>query len=140
MTVELKPRGFAKNTKDHNPDRSGWTDTPADKERKRQEAQRRGAATANPPPQKDDDEPELTARDIEQAQIAARLNKERGSSLMDSFTANLTQRDMDKDNAAGRKFDRDKDLVSRRVDPKARQRIIEQSRELDSKFGRGKYL
>lgn len=139
MTIDHKPRGFSKTAVNPNVDRSGWTDTPADKERKALEAQRNAGQRKKP--KADDDEPQLTQRDIEQARIAAQFNKSRGESLLDSYTKDYAgSKSMDKDDASKRGFDRDKDLVGRRVDPKMREKMIEQSRELDSKFGRGRYL
>ncbi|KAI9016025.1 hypothetical protein DFJ74DRAFT_770597 [Hyaloraphidium curvatum] len=136
MTVEMQSRGFSKTTKEYDLDRSSWTDTPADKERKfKEELASRGKKKAK------EEEPQLTMRDLEQAKIAEELNKSRGKPLLESHTSSYVgSRDFERDDASKRKFDRDKDLAARRIDPKKRQDLINSSRELDSKFGRGQYL
>lgn len=140
MTTEFKPRGFAKSAKDYNPDRSSWTDSPAEKQRKFLESQNQKAAGL-PKAAPKEEEPELTSRDIEQARLAAAFNKARGPSLIDSFTRDYAgSKAMNDDDASKRGFDRDKDLVARRVDPKLRSKMIDESRQLDSRFGKGRYL
>jgi hypothetical protein len=42
------------------------------------------------------------------------------------------------DDASDRKFDRDKDIVSRRIDAKSRQSMVEGAQKLDNRFSHGR--
>lgn len=60
----------------------------------------------------------------------------RGKSLLDQHAIDTPPSKSDEPST--RSFDREKDMSSHRVDGKNRQKIIEQSKELDSKFSHGK--
>jgi hypothetical protein len=49
----------------------------------------------------------------------------------------VSQRKFEDEDLSKRKFDREKDMASRRIDPKRRQDMIEGAAKLDSKFSHG---
>ncbi|KAJ3025766.1 hypothetical protein HK097_006606, partial [Rhizophlyctis rosea] len=63
----------------------------------------------------------------------------RPASLLDSHVLTYTSdpANLSRDDASKRGFDRDKDLASRRVDPKARKEMLERAKELGGRFGHG---
>jgi len=81
---------------------------------------------------------ELTkAQDDETQQFFQKFNKIRGPSLVEMHQQSLTKKDKENGPQAPLPFDRERDFTTRRVDPTARQRMIVQSKELDSNFTTG---
>ncbi|KAJ1343909.1 hypothetical protein BSLG_001570 [Batrachochytrium salamandrivorans] len=63
----------------------------------------------------------------------------RPKSLLQDFTLDYVKSSkFDDDDASKRMFDRDKDVVSRRIDAKSRKRLLDDAQKLDSKFSSGK--
>lgn len=56
--------------------------------------------------------------------------------MVDQYTGEKTNEIIE--DMGARKFDREKDMTSHRKDGKTRNKMIEESKELDSKFSHGK--
>ncbi|KAI9099866.1 hypothetical protein DFS34DRAFT_592759 [Phlyctochytrium arcticum] len=112
-------------------DQSGWTETPQERAKRGVEKRKRPAA----------DEPrELTAEERKTKQFVEEYNeKKRGKSLMDEHMGKVaTSRSYEEEDISKRKFDREKDFATRRIDTKKRSEMVDQARKLDSKFGHGR--
>ncbi|KAL1933912.1 hypothetical protein VTP01DRAFT_8002 [Rhizomucor pusillus] len=122
-------------------DRSVWTDTPAERERKLKEAEKRKREedaglirpSANISPQVDPKEMEVK-RAVEYHNAV-----ERPKSLMEIHREKRRKTKGESvEDVASRPFDREKDLLApRKMDRKQRKELLEKSRELDSRFGSG---
>lgn len=121
-------------------DRSEWTDTPGDREKKRAGPKLPTAA---------DKARELEiiavkARDAEQEKIAKKLNKKRDKSLMDLHEEKLkkAKKETEDEPQARRPFDRNLDLQVNRFDEAQKKSVIKKAQLLDSRFSSGasKYL
>lgn len=131
----LGPRTFKRKADDKPGDRSVWTDTPADRERKAKEAQEARKLLSKA------EEPVLSGREKRLAEQVSSYNElRRPESLMDIHHKQLKMK------AAGDKsqpqertpFDRDKDLRVNRFDDAQKRALIRKSRELNSRFSHGK--
>uniref|UniRef100_A0A4W4FS30 GPALPP motifs-containing protein 1 n=1 Tax=Electrophorus electricus TaxID=8005 RepID=A0A4W4FS30_ELEEL len=125
--VGLAPRTFKKRAGPEDKDRSIWTDTPADRERKareRQEAKERGEPAKA-------DGPRLSRKDLEMAEKVSKYNdSKRGESLM-SIHAKKMKKKAEEDSSKPverRPFDRD-------AQKKA---LLKKSQELNTRFSHSK--
>ncbi|XP_008996466.1 GPALPP motifs-containing protein 1 [Callithrix jacchus] len=132
----LGPRTFKRRADDKSGDRSIWTDTPADRERKAKETQEAGKSS-----NKKEEEHILSGRDKRLAEQVSSYNEsKRSESLMDIHHKKLKSKAAeDKNNPQERiPFDRDKDLKVNRFDEAQKKALIKKSRELNSRFSHGK--
>jgi len=123
----LKPRTFS--AKGYNPDedRSGWTDSPEEKARKRAEAR-----DPNKRPKTAAEEEELARARSKDRAVASQIKEynesKRSKSLLDEYkTQILPGRLGELEDVAARGFDREKDVVTRKMDPKKAQEVIQNS-------------
>ncbi|GAA6091380.1 GPALPP motifs-containing protein 1 [Tachysurus ichikawai] len=135
--VGLEARTFKKKSGPENKDRSIWTDTPADRERKareRQEAKERGETSK-------DDGPRLSKKDLEMAEKVSKYNdSKRGESLL-SIHAKKMKRKAEEDSnkpVERRPFDRDADLQVNRFDEAQKKALLKKSQELNTRFSHSK--
>ncbi|XP_074047808.1 GPALPP motifs-containing protein 1 [Macrotis lagotis] len=132
----LGPRTFKRRADDKSGDRSVWTDTPADRERKAKEAQEAKKLTG-----KSDEERILSGRDKKLAeQVSSYNDSKRSESLMDIHHKKLKNKTAEDKNKPQerRPFDRDQDLKVNRFDEAQKKALIKKSRELNSRFSHGK--
>lgn len=135
--IGLGARTFKKRSGPENKDRSIWTDTPADRERKtreRLEKKKKGE------PEKDD-VPQLSRKDLEMAEKVSKYNEsKRAESLMSLHTKKMKEKAKEKaDKPVERKpFDRDADLQVNRFDEAQKQRLLKKSQELNTRFSYSK--
>ncbi|XP_045143072.1 GPALPP motifs-containing protein 1 [Echinops telfairi] len=132
----LGPRTFKRRADDRSGDRSVWTDTPADRERKAKETQE-----AKKPFSKKDEERVLSGRDKRLAeQVSSYNDSKRSESLMDMHHKKLKSKTAEDRNKPQERipFDRDKDLKVNRFDDAQKKALIKKSRELNTRFSHGK--
>ncbi|XP_065268508.1 GPALPP motifs-containing protein 1 isoform X3 [Emys orbicularis] len=131
----LGPRTFKRRTDEKSGDKSIWTDTPADRERKAQEMQEAKKSTS-----KGDEEIVLSARDKRLAeQLSSYNDSKRSESLMDMHHKKLKSKATeDKKPQERRPFDRDQDLQVNRFDEVQKKALIKKSRELNTRFSHSK--
>lgn len=132
----LGPRTFKRRADDNSGDRSVWTDTPADRERKAKETQEARKSFS-----KKDEEHTLSGRERRLAEQVSSYNEsKRSESLMDIHQKKLkTKAAEDKNKPQERiPFDRDKDLKVNRFDDTQKKALIKKSRELNTRFSHGK--
>ncbi|XP_012660929.1 GPALPP motifs-containing protein 1 [Otolemur garnettii] len=132
----LGPRTFKRRADDKSGDRSIWTDTPADRERKAKEAQE-----ARKSFNKKDEEHILSGRDKRLAEQVSSYNEsKRSESLMDIHHKKLKSKAAEDKNKPQERipFDRDKDLKVNRFDEAQKKALIKKSRELNTRFSHGK--
>lgn len=131
--IGLGARTFKKRSGPENKDRSIWTDTPADRERKareRLERKRKGE------PEKDD-VPQLSRKDLEMAEKVSQYNEsKRAESLMSLHSKKMKEKAKEKADkpVERRPFDRDADLQVNRFDDAQKQRLLKKSQELNTRF------
>ncbi|XP_071406967.1 GPALPP motifs-containing protein 1 isoform X2 [Pithys albifrons albifrons] len=130
------PRTFKRRADDKSGDRSVWTDTPADRERKAKEREETKKSAS-----KDNEEMVLSGRDkrlIEQ--VTSYNESKRSESLMDIHQKKLkTKASEEKTKAQERRpFDRDQDLKVNRFDEAQKKALIRKSRDLNTKFEHSK--
>lgn len=132
----LGPRTFKRRADDKSGDRSVWTDTPADRERKAKEIKEARKSFS-----KKDEENILSGRDKRLAEQVSSYNEsKRSESLMDIHHKRLkTKAAEDKNRHQERTpFDRDKDLKVNRFDEAQKKALIKKSQELNTRFSHGK--
>ncbi|KAM4744199.1 GPALPP motifs-containing protein 1 [Anableps anableps] len=135
--IGLGARTFKKRSGPENNDRSIWTDTPADRERKareRLEGKKTGEA-------KNDKVPQVSRRDIEMAEKVSKYNEsKRGESLMSLHSKKLKEKAKETSDkpVERRPFDRDADLQVNRFDEVQKQRLLKKSQELNTRFSHSK--
>nr|XP_006124468.2 GPALPP motifs-containing protein 1 [Pelodiscus sinensis] len=131
----LGPRTFKRRTDEKSGDKSIWTDTPADRERKAKETQEAKKSTS-----KGDEEIVLSARDkILAEQLSSYNDSQRSESLMDMHQKKLKiKATEDKKPQERRPFDRDQDLQVNRFDEAQKKALIKKSRELSTRFSHSK--
>ncbi|KAM9566818.1 GPALPP motifs-containing protein 1 isoform 1-T1 [Guaruba guarouba] len=138
------PRTFKRRADDKSGDRSIWTDTPADRERKakhvivstHQEREEAKKSTS-----KDDEEIVLSGRDKRLVEQVTSYNEsKRSESLMDIHQKKLKSKASEEKNKPQerRPFDRDQDLKVHRFDEAQKKALIRKSRDLNSKFEHSK--
>ncbi|XP_005409137.1 PREDICTED: GPALPP motifs-containing protein 1 isoform X2 [Chinchilla lanigera] len=132
----LGPRTFKRRAEDKSGDRSVWTDTPADRERKAKETQE-----AKKSLDKKDEEYIFSGRDKRLAEQVSLYNEsKRSESLMDIHHKKLKSKATEDKNKPQERipFDRDKDLKVNRFDDAQKKALIKKSRELNTRFSHGK--
>ncbi|EDL35812.1 RIKEN cDNA 1200011I18, isoform CRA_b [Mus musculus] len=132
----LGPRTFKRRADDKSGDRSVWTDTPADRERKAKEIQEARKSFS-----KKDEENILSGRDKRLAEQVSSYNEsKRSESLMDIHHKKLKSKAAEDKNKHQERipFDRDKDLKVNRFDEAQKKALIKKSRELNTRFSHGK--
>lgn len=135
--IGLGARTFKKRSGPENKDRSIWTDTPADRERKARE-RLEGKKTEEA---KDDKVPQVSRRDIEMAEKVSKYNEsKRGESLMNLHSKKLKEKAKETADkpVERRPFDRDADLQVNRFDEAQKQRLLKKSQELNTRFSHSK--
>ncbi|XP_022051129.2 GPALPP motifs-containing protein 1 [Acanthochromis polyacanthus] len=131
--IGLGARTFKKRSGPENKDRSIWTDTPADRERKareRLERKKKGEAEK-------DDVPQLSRKDLEMAEKVSQYNEsKRAESLMSLHSKKMKEKAKEKADkpVERRPFDRDADLQVNRFDDAQKQRLLKKSQELNTRF------
>ncbi|XP_060689332.1 GPALPP motifs-containing protein 1 [Hemiscyllium ocellatum] len=136
QNIGLGARTFKRRANGESSDRSLWTDTPADRERKAQEMLK-----AKHSPTKESERPGLSERDKRMAKEVASYNESRRSeSLLDMHSKKLKRKAEDeKDRPQQRRaFDREQDLQVHRFDEAQQKALIKKSKELNTRFSHGK--
>ncbi|XP_055282028.1 GPALPP motifs-containing protein 1 isoform X1 [Moschus berezovskii] len=132
----LGPRTFKRRADGKSGDRSVWTDTPADRERKAKEMQEARKSFS-----KKDEECILSGRDKRLSEQVSSYNEsKRSESLMDIHHKKLKNKASEDKNKPQERipFDRDTDLKVHRFDEAQKKALIKKSRELNSRFSHGK--
>ncbi|XP_036951478.1 GPALPP motifs-containing protein 1 [Acanthopagrus latus] len=135
--IGLGARTFKKKSGPENKDRSMWTDTPADRERKireRLEGKKKGEVEK-------DDGPRLSRKELEMAEKVSKYNEtKRAESLMTLHTKTMKEKAKEKADkpVERRPFDRDEDLQVNRFDEAQKQRLLKKSQELNTRFSHSK--
>lgn len=135
--IGLGARTFKKRSGPEKSDRSIWTDTPADRERKARER----LEGKNKGEDDKDSSPQLTRKDIEMADKVSKYNEsKRAESLMSLHTKKMKEKAKDKADqpVERRPFDRDADLQVNRFDEAQKQRLLKKSQELNTRFSHSK--
>ncbi|XP_041067965.1 GPALPP motifs-containing protein 1 isoform X1 [Carcharodon carcharias] len=136
QNIGLGARTFKRRANGESSDRSIWTDTPADKEKKAQETSK-----AKDCPAKEPHRPSLSERDKRMAKEVASYNESRRSeSLLDMHSKKLKRKaEVEKDRPQERRaFDREQDLQVHRFDEAQKKALIKKSKELNTRFSHGK--
>ncbi|XP_077153474.1 GPALPP motifs-containing protein 1 [Ranitomeya variabilis] len=131
----LGPRTFKRRTNERSGDRSDWTDTPADRERKAREKQEGKVSSS-----KSEEIPQVSERDKRLAeQVSTYNDSKRSESLIDLHRKKLKRKaDTDKDKPKERRaFDREQDLQVNRFDDAQKKALLRKSKELNTKFSHG---
>ncbi|XP_041644826.1 GPALPP motifs-containing protein 1 [Cheilinus undulatus] len=137
--IGLGARTFKKRSGPENKDRSIWTDTPADRERKARERLER--KEKGQPEQAEDDKPKLSKKDLDMAEKVSKYNEsKRAESLMSMHSKTMKEKAKEKADkpVERRPFDRDNDLQVNRFDDAQKQRLIKKSQELNTRFSHSK--
>ncbi|KAF7667919.1 hypothetical protein LDENG_00041460 [Lucifuga dentata] len=135
--IGLGARTFKKRSGPENNDRSIWTDTPADRERKareRLEAKKKGETEK-------DCVPQMSRKDVDIAKKVSKYNEsKRAESLMSLHTKKMKEKAKEKADqpVERRPFDRDNDLQVNRFDEAQKQRLLKKSQELNTRFSHSK--
>ncbi|XP_062982025.1 GPALPP motifs-containing protein 1 isoform X2 [Elgaria multicarinata webbii] len=132
----LGPRAFKRRADDKSGDRSVWTDTPADREKRAKEPK-----DAKKSISKDDAEILLSERDKRLVeQLSTYNDSQRSESLMDMHQKKIKSKVGDEKNKPQerRPFDRDQDLQVHRFDEAQKRALIKKSRDLNTRFSHGK--
>lgn len=131
----LGPRSFKRRTNEKSGDRSIWTDTPADRERKAKEKQEAKVSSSKkeekaPPSEKD--------RQLAE-QVSTYNDSKRSQSLLDLHRKKLKRKAGEDKNTPQerRAFDRDQDLQVNRFDDAQKKALLRKSKELNTKFSHG---
>uniref|UniRef100_A0A8C4F970 GPALPP motifs-containing protein 1 n=1 Tax=Dicentrarchus labrax TaxID=13489 RepID=A0A8C4F970_DICLA len=128
--IGLGARTFKKRSGPENKDRSIWTDTPADRERKTRKGE-----------EEKDDVPQLSHKDLEMAEKVSKYNEtKRAESLMTLHTKTMKEKAKEKADipVERRPFDRDADLQVNRFDDAQKERLLKKSQELNTRFSHSK--
>ncbi|XP_066923233.1 GPALPP motifs-containing protein 1-like [Clytia hemisphaerica] len=134
----MGPRTFRSKAVDCG-DRSVWTDTPADKERKRMERQQAAMAGEK---RKQEKAPAKvpTKEELEmQSRVQQYNTATRPQSLLEMHQTKKKKTDEEAGDKVRRPFDRERDLNLRQKDPKATQKFIKDAKGFGSKFSTGSY-
>uniref|UniRef100_A0A3B4B071 GPALPP motifs-containing protein 1 n=1 Tax=Periophthalmus magnuspinnatus TaxID=409849 RepID=A0A3B4B071_9GOBI len=131
--IGLGARTFKKRSGPEKSDRSIWTDTAADRERKAREH----LEAKNKEEKGKDSAPQLSRKDIEMAEKVSKYNEsKRAESLMSLHSKKMKEKAKEKvDQPVERRpFDRDADLQVNRFDEAQKQRLLKKSQELNTRF------
>uniref|UniRef100_H9GBH2 GPALPP motifs-containing protein 1 n=1 Tax=Anolis carolinensis TaxID=28377 RepID=H9GBH2_ANOCA len=132
----LGPRTFKRKADEKSGDRSVWTDTPADRERKANELKDGKKAVS-----KNEAEILFSERDKRLVeQLSSYNDSQRSESLMDMHQKKLKSKASEEKNKPKerRPFDRDQDLQVHRFDEAQKKALIKRSRDLNTRFSHGK--
>ncbi|XP_067352213.1 GPALPP motifs-containing protein 1 [Channa argus] len=135
--IGLGARTFKKRSGPENKDRSIWTDTPAERERK---ARERLEGKKKDEVEKDNI-PQVTHKDLQMAAKVSKYNEsKRAESLMTLHTKKMKEKAKEKadEPVERRPFDRDADLQVNRFDEAQKQRLLKKSQELNTRFSHSK--
>uniref|UniRef100_A0A8C4ZQU5 GPALPP motifs-containing protein 1 n=1 Tax=Gadus morhua TaxID=8049 RepID=A0A8C4ZQU5_GADMO len=130
----LAARTFKKKAGPENKDRSMWTDTPAERERKLQE-RLEGKEKVK------EDAPKMSRKDLEMAEKVSKYNvSKRSESLMTLHSKKQKKEALTKvkEPVERKAFDRDADLQVNRFDEAQKERLLKKSQELNTKFSHSK--
>ncbi|KAL1021650.1 hypothetical protein UPYG_G00016140 [Umbra pygmaea] len=133
--IGLGARTFKKRAGPESKDRSLWTDTPADRERKLMERLEG---------KKDDEKdpvPQLSYKELQLAEKVSKYNEtKRGESLISLHEKKMKKRKAEEGAkpVERRAFDRDTDLQVNKFDEAQKQRLLKKSQELNTRFGHSK--
>jgi hypothetical protein len=120
---DMKSRSFSRNGTVDNVDQSGWTQQPGAET---------NAKRFKPNPKVS------SQRDVEYKEIVDTYNKvHRPSSLMEQHQEKYTKDTLADTNLESTKFNRERDIVGKSLDSKAREKLINDSKKLSSKFSHG---
>ncbi|XP_033973050.1 GPALPP motifs-containing protein 1 [Trematomus bernacchii] len=131
--IGLGARTFKKKSGPENKDRSMWTDTPEDRERKiRERIERKN---------KGEEEkvvtPQICFKDVKMAEKVTKYNEtQRAESLVSMHTKTMKEKAKKKVDVPveRRAFDRDEDLQVNRFDEAQKERLLKKSQELNTRF------
>ncbi|XP_047902890.2 GPALPP motifs-containing protein 1 [Anser cygnoides] len=129
------PRTFKRRADDKSGDRSVWTDTPADRERKAKEREETKKSSSK------DNEVVLSGRDKRLAEQVTSYNEsKRSESLLDMHQKKMKNKASEEKTKPQerRPFDREQDLKVNRFDEAQKKALIRKSRDLNSKFEHSK--
>ncbi|KAM6950819.1 GPALPP motifs-containing protein 1 [Lycodopsis pacificus] len=135
--IGLGARTFKKKSGPESKDRSMWTDTPVDRERKlveRIEKRKKGEV-------EEEDVPQVSQKDVEMAEKVSKYNEtKRAESLVTLHTKKMKEKAKEKADTPveRRAFDRDEDLQVNRFDEAQKQRLLKKSQELNTRFSHSK--
>lgn len=135
--IGLGARTFKKRSGPEKSDRSIWTDTPADRERKARER----LEGKNKGENDKDSASQLSRKDIEMAEKVSKYNEsKRAESLISLHTKKMKEKAKEKADqpVERRPFDRDADLQVNRFDEAQKQRLLKKSQELNTRFSHSK--
>jgi len=121
-------------------DRSMWTDTPADRERKERE-RLEGKSEDSKKKKKEEEAPRMSKKDIDMAQKVSKYNEsKRGESLYNMHSKKLKRKaEAEADKPVERRaFDRDQDLQANRFDDAQKKQLLRKSAELNTRFSHSK--
>ncbi|XP_068430698.1 GPALPP motifs-containing protein 1 [Clinocottus analis] len=130
--IGLGARTFKKKSGPENKDRSMWTDTPKDRDRKileRLEKKKKGEV--------EEVVPQVSLKDVVMAGKVAKYNEtKRAESLVSMHTKKIKEKAKEKVDAPveRRAFDRDEDLQVNRFDEAQKERLLKKSQELNTRF------
>lgn len=132
--IGLGARTFKKKSGPENKDRSSWTDTPADRQRKTQER-------LEGKEKEKDAAPKMSHKDLEMADKVSKYNdKKRSESLM-TLHSKKQKKEAEtkvKEPVERKPFDRDADLQVNRFDEAQKERLLKKSQELNTRFSHSK--
>ncbi|XP_045567159.1 GPALPP motifs-containing protein 1 isoform X1 [Salmo salar] len=133
--IGLGARTFKKRAGPESKDRSLWTDTPADRERKlRERLEGKESGETEPVPR-------LSHKELQMAEKVSKYNEtKRGESLISLHEKQMKKRKLGEGAKPleRRAFDRDQDLQVNKFDEAQKQRLLKKSQELNTRFGHSK--
>ncbi|KAJ8399643.1 hypothetical protein AAFF_G00410540 [Aldrovandia affinis] len=135
--IGLGARTFKRRSGPENKDRSIWSDTPTDRERKARE-RLEGKPSDESPKEK---MPCISQKDLQMAEKVSKYNEsKRGESLISMHGKKMKKKASEKDDrqAERRPFDRDADLQVNRFDEAQKKSLLKKSQELNTRFSHSK--
>ncbi|XP_039440658.1 GPALPP motifs-containing protein 1 [Culex pipiens pallens] len=135
----LGARQFRTREKPEIGDRSVWTDTPSDKERKKATGGGHSSRDAKRDLEEETEQLRIAQRDKQQEEQVKRHKKKhkRDKSLLDIHQKKLKKEKKDKDEPTRRPFDRNVDLHANRFDDAQKKAIMKKAQLLDTRFSSG---
>ncbi|XP_076061769.1 uncharacterized protein LOC143037435 isoform X2 [Oratosquilla oratoria] len=132
--IGLGPRQFMRRAPQEKGDTSVWTDTPADREKKRQEGKEMEEVKETPQDlAKQQRDKDLTEK------VEKYNNEKRAKSLMDMHSSKLKKENKDKPQTNERRpFSRELDMQVNRFDEAQKASILKKAQQLDNRFSSGK--
>lgn len=129
--IGLGARTFRKKKGPEDKDRSMWTDTPTDRDRKTQER-------LEGKEKEKDAAPKMSEKDLDMAEKVSKYNdQKRGQSLM-TLHSKKQKKEEAQEPVERRPFDRDADLQVNRFDEAQKERLLKKSQELNTRFSHSK--